>query len=452
MKIHILGICGTFMGGIAAIARELGHSVSGSDQNVYPPMSSTLSDLGITLMEGYEPSHLDPRPDLVIIGNALSRGNSVVEYVLNENIPYVSGPAWLADNVLYHRHVLAISGTHGKTTTTAMLTWILEFAGLNPGYLIGGVAHDFKTTARLGADYFVIEADEYDTAFFDKRSKFLHYRPHTLVMNNLEFDHADIFPDLDAIKLQFQYLLRSIPAKGLVISNGIDANLDEVLLRGCWSRHEFFGSQKGWHAKAMNEKLAFDVYFNDELKGRVNWRLLGQHNRLNALAAIAAAHDVGVSVAIACEALSLFKGVKRRLEVIAVSNGVTIYDDFAHHPTAIRETLKALRQHVGDQRIIAVLQFGSNTMKRGEQLDQLVPALQEADQIIFLEAERFEMKTILQDLTPKAISFKSVDAIVTAIRDQVKGGDHVLIMSNKGFGGLHEKLISNFHCNRSRCS
>ena len=440
MKIHILGICGTFMGGIAAIARELGHDVSGSDQNVYPPMSDTLAQLGVTLMEGYDPAHLHPKPDLVIIGNALSRGNPAIETVLNEQIPYTSGPEWLADHVLQHRHVLAISGTHGKTTTTAMLTWILEFAGLKPGYLIGGVAQDFATTARLGKDYFVIEADEYDTAFFDKRSKFLHYRPRTLVMNNLEFDHADIFPDLNAIKLQFQYLLRTVPSNGLVIANGLDNNVQEVLTRGCFSKQELFGVAQGWQAKEIKQQAAFDLYFNGEHQGCVDWAILGHHNQLNALAAIAAAHDIGVPIATACEALATFKGVKRRLEIIATKNGVTIYDDFAHHPTAIRETLQALRKHVGSERIIAVLQFGSNTMKMGGQMELIAPALQEADQIIFLEPEKFDVQIILNELGDKAACFKSVDEIVQAIRATAQSGDHVLIMSNKSFGGLHGKL------------
>lgn len=442
MKIHILGICGTFMGGIAAIARELGYEVSGSDEHVYPPMSDTLARLGVTLKEGYNPSHLTPKPDLVIIGNALSRGNPAVEYVLNEQIPYMSGPEWLRDDVLQHRHVLAISGTHGKTTTTAMLAWILDYAGFNPGYLIGGVARDFNTTARLGSDYFVIEADEYDTAFFDKRSKFMHYRPNTLVMNNLEYDHADIFPDLNAIKLQFQYLLRSVPAKGLVITNGHDNNLSDVLSRGCWSRQASFGSQEGWWAQAIPESSHFDVYFKTEYMGRVEWTVLGGHNQLNALAAIASAHDVGISVSTACDALAKFKGVKRRLEVIAIKNGVTFYDDFAHHPTAIRETVGALRRHVGQQRIIAVLQFGSNTMRMGVQMAQLVPALTEADQVILLQPDHIDVAVVLDGLGRKAVCYKSVDLIITAITDSVQSGDHVLLMSNKSFDGLREKLIS----------
>lgn len=440
MKIHILGVCGTFMGGIAAIARELGHDVSGSDQNVYPPMSDTLSQLGVNLVEGYDPSHITPKPDLVIIGNALSRGNPAVEYVLNEKIPYVSGPEWLRGHVLQYRHVLAISGTHGKTTTTAMLTWILDYAGLNPGYLIGGVVRDFNTTARLGSDYFVIEADEYDTAFFDKRSKFMHYRPNTLVMNNLEYDHADIFPDLHAIQLQFQYLLRSVPSKGLVIANARDHHLNEVLSGGCWSRRALFGSREGWWFQAIPASSSFDVYFKTECLGRVEWRVLGDHNRLNALAAVASAHDVGVSVTMACEALSTFKGVKRRLEVIAIKNGITYYDDFAHHPTAIRETVSALRQHVGSQRIIAVLQFGSNTMKMGVQMAQLVPALKEADHVIFLQPDHVDVTSVLNGLGQKAACYKSVDLIVAAITDLAESDDHVLLMSNKSFDGLRERL------------
>ncbi|PHQ79565.1 MAG: UDP-N-acetylmuramate:L-alanyl-gamma-D-glutamyl-meso-diaminopimelate ligase [Coxiella sp. (in: Bacteria)] len=443
MKIHILGICGTFMGGIAAIARELGHDVSGSDQGVYPPMSDTLRQQGITLMSGYLPQHLDPAPDLVIIGNALSRGNPAVEYVLNQNIPYTSGPQWLAENVLQQRHVLAVSGTHGKTTTTAMLAWILESAGLNPGYLIGGVAKDFTTTARLGERYFVIEADEYDTAYFDKRSKFIHYRPRTLIMNNLEFDHADIFTDLDAIKLQFQYALRGVPGDGCIISNANDEHVQSVLARGCWSRQAMFGDERGWHARDVATDFSeFTVYEGDERQGVVRWAMLGAYNMMNGLAAIAAATEVGMSARSACDALSQFGGVKRRLEQRGVVKGAILYDDFAHHSTAIEATLKALRARVGKKRIIAVLQFGSNTMMMPEHSQHIIPALAEADEVILLEPDNFSTQAICNALGPHAQSFTDVDAIVTHVAALAKPDDQLLVMSNKGFDGLHEKLLA----------
>ncbi len=442
MKIHILGICGTFMGGVAAIARELGFDVSGSDQGVYPPMSDTLRNLGITLYEGYHPESLQPHPDLVIIGNALSRGNPAVEYVLDQNIAYVSGPEWLAQTLLQQRHVLAVAGTHGKTTTSSILTWILDYAGLNPGYLIGGVAQNFKTTARLGERYFVIEADEYDTAFFDKRSKFLHYRPRTLILNNLEFDHADIFEDLEAIKRQFALLLRTVPAMGSVVVNAQDENLMDVLTRGCWSRQIQFAGDGVLHARhATPDYSEFDVYAANDFQGHVSWKMLGRHNMLNALAALGAAADVGVAMHTACAALSSFDGVKRRLEIRGVVNGVTVYDDFAHHPTAIRETVLALRRKVGAQRIIAVLQFGSNTMKQGEHSQHIAPALHEVDQAIFLEPENFSTQTICDALGNRAQRFTDVDVIVSYLVQQLAPGDHVLVMSNKSFGGIHQKIL-----------
>lgn len=442
MKIHILGICGTFMGGIAAIARELGHDVSGSDQGVYPPMSDTLQALGITLMEGYDPQHLQPQPDLVIIGNALSRGNPAVEYVLNHQIPYTSGPQWLAETVLHQRHVLAVAGTHGKTTTSSMLTWILEHAGFNPGYLIGGVAKNFTTTARLGERYFVIEADEYDTAFFDKRSKFIHYRPRTVILNNLEFDHADIFPNLDAIKLQFQYLLRSVPSEGLVLRHAHDLNLAAVIERGCWSRLQTFGDEASWHAREVSADCReFDVYCGERYQGHVSWMMLGRHNLTNALAAIAAAVDTGVTAEQACAALSVFQGIRRRLEIRGEVNGVTIYDDFAHHPTAIRETVTALRHAVGEERIIAILQFGSNTMKQGEHAQQIAPALQAADEVILLRPQDFDSSVICNELGAHARQFDTVDQIVDDLAQTSKPRDHILIMSNKGFGGIHGKVL-----------
>lgn len=445
MKVHILGICGTFMGGIAAIARELGHEVSGSDQGVYPPMSDTLRSLGVTLKEGYLAENLQPQPDLVIIGNALSRGNPAVEYVLDQNIPYVSGPQWLSEQVLQKRHVLAVAGTHGKTSTTAMLTWVMQYAGLNPGYLIGGVAKDFEKTCALGdSDYFVIEADEYDTAFFDKRSKFLHYRPRTLILNNLEFDHADIFADLDAIKLQFQYLLRSVPAAGQIISNGDDENLDSVLDRGCWSRKTGFSLRGniGWTANNITDDYAnFDVYFDSELQGSVNWKMFGRYNIANALAAIAATVDLGVDPKVACEALSQFGGLKRRMELRGMFNGISVYDDFAHHPTAIAETLDGLRKRVGQDRIIAILQFGSNTMKAGEHGKRIATALKFADEVILLEPADFDLVPICIAIGPHAKAFASVDEIVVHAQQITQPGDHVLVMSNKGFGGIHKKLL-----------
>lgn len=443
MKIHILGICGTFMGGIAAIARELGHEVSGSDQNVYPPMSDTLNDLGITLMQGYTAQHLQPQPDLVIIGNALSRGNPAVEYVLDQQIPYTSGPQWLAQAVLHQRHVLAVSGTHGKTTTSSMLAWILEYAGLNPGYLIGGVAQNFKTTARLGQRYFVIEADEYDTAFFDKRSKFLHYRPRTLIMNNLEFDHADIFADLDAIKYQFELLLRCVPSQGAVISNHNDANVNQVIERGLWSGQSVFDDDAAWHARDVSaDGTQFDVYFADQCHGTVKWNLFGAHNMSNALAAIAAATYADVSAADACQALSCFAGIKRRLELRGVVNNITVYDDFAHHPTAIRETVAGLRRRVGDQRIIAVLQFGSNTMKQGEHAQRIAPALAAADRVILLEPAHFSLEAICRELGEAASSYANTNEIIQQLVQCSQADDHILIMSNKGFDGIHDKLLT----------
>lgn len=442
MKIHILGICGTFMGGVAALARELGYEVSGCDQGMYPPMSDTLQQLGVTLHDSYDIQHLQPHPDLVIIGNVLSRGNPCVEYVLNQNIPYTSGAQWLSQNVLQAKHVLAVAGTHGKTTTASLLTWILEHAGLNPGYLIGGVANNFDKTARLGGQYFVIEADEYDTAFFDKAAKFLHYRPHRLILNNVEFDHADIFPDLASIKRQFEILLRTVPSEGTVIVNGEDDNVADILSRGCWSREQLFNHPRGWRAEKVNEDWsAFDVYFANRKRGHVAWSLLGRHNVSNALAAIAAASAIELSIEQACNALSTFQGVRRRLEVRGRINDVTVYDDFAHHPTAIRETVSALRQRVGQQRIIAVLQFGSNTMKLGEHRHAMAPALAGADQIVFLEPDNFSTQEICQAVGDKAVSFPSVDAIVGHLRAVAKPGDHILMMSNKSFFGIHTKLL-----------
>lgn len=444
--IHILGICGTFMGGLAAIARESGCVVVGSDQNVYPPMSTALDALGVELLSGYEAAHLHTRPDEVIVGNALKRGNPAVEYLLDQGIPYTSGPGWLFERVLQFRHVLAVAGTHGKTTTSAMLTTILLQHDLDPGYLIGGVVNDLPSTAALGgAEYFVIEADEYDTAFFDKRPKFMHYRPRTLILNNCEFDHADIFEDLSAIKQQFSYLLRSVPSTGKVIVNANDANLAAVLSAGCWSHVETFGDGGDWQAVNVNaDCTAFDVAYHGKIEGHVSWTLLGCHNIENALAAIAAANDVDVPVAVACEALSHFSGVKRRLEYRGEINGVSVYDDFAHHPTAIRATIDGLRRRVGTERIIAVLQLGSNTMKAGVHGSALGEALLAADDVLILNPNvtDFPMQQVLEPLGDKGMACDTVEAILTQLRDTTQPSDHVLMMSNQGFEDIHARFLS----------
>lgn len=443
--IHILGICGTFMGGLAIIARELGFKVTGSDQQVYPPMSDTLAAAGIEIVEGYKPEHLQPAPDLVVVGNTVKRGNPAIEYVLNENIPYISGPQWLAENVLHQRHVIALTGTHGKTTTTSLVTWILTQAGLNPGYLIGGVAADFKHTAALGKDpFFVIEGDEYDCAFFDKRSKFLHYRPKTLVINNIEFDHADIFENLEAIFKQFQYLQRTVPQNGSVIYLGEDPNIPQVLSRECYGQKISFGGESSdWSAQnATEDGSAFDVYHHGKCVGKLEWKLVGKHNVANALAAIAASQAVGVDPKIAIEALSQFGGVKRRLEVRGVSKGITVYDDFAHHPTAIETTLKGLRAKVKAERIIAVLQFGSNTMSMGHHKASIGKALSSADQVIFLKPGQWDISDLTKELNGKVEAFDSVPDIIDYLAGLLKASDHVLIMSNKGFDGIHQRLLS----------
>jgi len=384
MHIHILGICGTFMGGIALLAREHGVQVSGSDTNVYPPMSTQLSAQGITLTEGYAAAQLDPAPDCVVIGNAMSRGNPAVEYTLNQGLSYTSGPQWLSENVLQDRWVLAVAGTHGKTSTASILAWILDYAGLSPGFLIGGVPRNFGISARLGsAPFFVVEADEYDTAFFDKRSKFVHYHPRTLVLNNLEFDHADIFPDLAAIQTQFHHLVRTVPGNGLIVSNGDDANLGAVLERGCWTPVETVSSGAAdaqWQVRKQTaDGRCFDVMLAGEVVGTVNWDQLGDHNIHNALVAIAAARHAGVPVAQALAALGEYRGVKRRMELRGQVNGVTVYDDFAHHPTAIATTLQGLRRRVGDARILLLLEPRSNTMRMGVHRDTLAASMQGAD-------------------------------------------------------------------------
>lgn len=442
MHIHILGICGTFMGGIAALAKALGHQVTGSDAQVYPPMSDQLRALGIELIEGYDPAQLEPRPDLVIIGNAMSRGNPAVEAVLNQRIPYCSGAQWLHDAVLQHKWVLAVAGTHGKTTTSSMLTWLLEYAGLKPGFLVGGVLANFAASARLGeSDFFVIEADEYDTAFFDKRSKFVHYCPSTLIINNLEFDHADIFSDLAAIQRQFHHLIRVVPGYGRVLYPPVDAAVTEVLQQGCWSEQVAVGADGEWRAELLQpDGSAFRVLHQGQLAGEVNWSLIGQHNVDNALMAIAAAHHVGVAAGVSCAALGEFKNTRRRLELRGEARGVRVYDDFAHHPTAIATTLAGLRAKVGDERIIAVLEPRSNTMKLGVHAQQLQASLAAADQIIMLEPAGLQWS--VAEVVPQAQTADTVEQILQRLGELVQPGDHILIMSNGGFANIHQRLLT----------
>ena len=495
MHIHILGICGTFMGGIAAIARAAGHRVTGCDANVYPPMSVQLAALGIDLIEGYGPNQIDLKPDVFVIGNVVMRGNALMEEILNRGLPYISGPQWLTENVLRGKWVLAVAGTHGKTTAASMLAWILEYAGLNPGFLIGGVPENFGVSARLptptltlprqgggknreeggerregapalsldgggkgssfppgggrlgwGGDsspFFVIEADEYDTAFFDKRSKFVHYRSRTAVLNNLEFDHADIFPDLAAIETQFHHLVRTIPASGLVVANGADSNLERVLARGCWTPVERFAIAGGWSAGEPDTDGAFDVTWRGAPQGRVRWSLLGTHNQLNALAAIAACRHAGIPPAVATEALGAFKNVKRRMELKGMANGVAVYDDFAHHPTEIEMTLAGLRAKVNGARIIAVLEPRSNTMRLGVMKDQLAASLVAADHVFCYSAGlAWDAAAVLAPLGGKAVVCDDFERLLVQLAATASRGDHVLIMSNGGFGGIHEKLLA----------
>ncbi len=468
MHLHILGICGTFMGGIAAIARQAGHRVTGCDANVYPPMSTQLEAQGIELIEGFSPDQIALKPDLFIIGNVVSRGNPLMEAILDQGLPYQSGPQWLGEQVLQGKHVLAVAGTHGKTTTTAMLTWILQANGLEPGYLIGGVPNNFDVSARLGkktgdqADaphYFVIEADEYDTAFFDKRSKFVHYRPRTAILNNLEFDHADIFADITAIETQFHHLVRTVPAMGRLIVNGAEQSLERVVERGCWSSLERFAlpeqsiKPQDWSLlDTAND--GFKVIYQGKDVAEVSWdvdaSVTGRHNQLNALAAIAAAHHVGISVEDAAKALGTFKNVKRRMEVIGRVNGITIYDDFAHHPTAITTTVDGLRRRVGrdaNTRILAVLEPRSNTMKLGVMKSQLPDSLKDADLVFGYgsatgkDALGWDLKESLAPLGAKAQAFDDLNILMTAVKQAAKPGDHILVMSNGGFGGVHRKLL-----------
>jgi UDP-N-acetylmuramate: L-alanyl-gamma-D-glutamyl-meso-diaminopimelate ligase len=446
MHIHILGICGTFMGGLAALAREAGHKVTGCDAGVYPPMSDQLRALDIDLIEGWSADQLALKPDLFVIGNVVSRGNPLVEAILDAGLPYTSGPQWLSDNVLQGRHVLAVAGTHGKTTTTSMLAWMLDQAGLQPGFLVGGVPTNFGVSARLGkGKTFVIEADEYDTAFFDKRSKFVHYRPRTAILNNLEFDHADIFPDLAAIETQFHHLVRTVPAVGRLVINAREESLQRVLERGCWSEVVRFGTRKETPGalRARGEPHAFDVLRGSLKIARVDWPLLGEHNQLNALAAIAAAEHVGVSPEQAGQALSGFENVRRRLELRGEAGGVKVYDDFAHHPTAIHMTVNGLRRKVGMERILAVFEPRSNTMKLGSMKAQLPWSLEEADLAFCHQGNLgWSAEEALAPMGDKAIVTDSIEALVAAVRKAARPGDHVLCMSNGGFGGIHAKLLA----------
>ncbi|QQE88153.1 UDP-N-acetylmuramate:L-alanyl-gamma-D-glutamyl-meso-diaminopimelate ligase [Azotobacter chroococcum] len=444
MHIHILGICGTFMGSLAVLAKELGHRVTGSDANVYPPMSTQLEAQGIELLQGYSAEHLQPAPDLVVIGNALSRGNPAVEHVLNQGLPYVSGPQWLADHVLQGRWVLAVAGTHGKTTTSSMLAWVLEHAGMSPGFLIGGVPQNFAVSARLGGTpFFVVEADEYDSAFFDKRSKFVHYRPRTAILNNLEFDHADIFPDLTAIERQFHHLVRTIPSQGLIIHPTTEQAIERVLAMGRWTPVQTTGEGGQWQARLLAEDGSrFEVLFEGALQGVVDWELTGRHNVANALAALAAARHVGVVAEQGIAALGSFLSVKRRMEKVAEVRGVTIYDDFAHHPTAIATTLDGLRKRVGEAPIIAVIEPRSNSMKLGAHRDGLPESVAQADQVVWYAPPNlgWDLAATAAACPVPAVVCDSLEAIIARVASQAAPGTQVVIMSNGGFGGLHGKL------------
>ncbi|HLT99659.1 MAG TPA: UDP-N-acetylmuramate:L-alanyl-gamma-D-glutamyl-meso-diaminopimelate ligase [Burkholderiaceae bacterium] len=456
MHLHIIGICGTFMGGLALIARAAGHTVTGCDAGVYPPMSTQLEEQGIELIEGFAADQLALRPDLFVVGNVVTRGNPLMEAILNQGLPYVSGPQWLGENILQGRHVLAVAGTHGKTTTSSMLAHVLEACGLAPSFLIGGVAEDFGVSARFDAQrrYFVIEADEYDTAFFDKRSKFLHYRPRTAILNNLEYDHADIFPDLAAIETQFHHLVRTLPSEGrIVLPAGEDA-LERVLQRGCWTPVTRFGEGGEWHADGDHQAGRFDVWHQGSRVGTVDWQLAGAHNQRNALATIAAAQHVGVAPAQAIEALNAFQGVKRRMEVRGAVDGITVYDDFAHHPTAIETTLAGLRHQQTQGRILAVVEPRSNTMKLGAMAARLPGSLQQAD-LVFCYGENsgkhalgWDPVAVLAPLGERASCWHDIDAMVEAIVSAARPGDHILVMSNGGFGGVHQRLLTRLEATR----
>lgn len=450
MHVHILGICGTFMGGIAAIAREAGHRVTGSDKNVYPPMSTQLEALGIRITEGFDAAQLEPAPDVVVVGNVMSRGQPVVEALLDRGLPYTSGPEWLAREVLREKWVLAVSGTHGKTTTSSLLAHLLEAAGLSPGFLIGGVPGNFDVSARLGAGpFFVIEADEYDTAFFDKRAKFVHYRPRTLVLNNLEYDHADIYPDLESIKRQFHHLVRTVPGSGLIVHNAAEPNLDDVLGRGCWTPRESFSRDPArgacWTARtpAATDFSRFDVLAAGAVAGQVQWTQLGAHNVDNALAAIASARHAGVPAAQSAAALSTFRGVRRRMEVVGTAAGVTVYDDFAHHPTAIQLTVDGLRRRSVASRLVAVLEPRSNTMRMGVHRDTLAASLAGADDVwLYAPPDLgWDASAVVGALGGRGHAAASLDDLLAGLGASLRSGDQVLVMSNGGFGGLHRRLL-----------
>ena len=439
MNLHILGICGTFKGGIAALARELGDTVAGSDQNVYPPMSTQLEALGITLMQGYRAEHLQPAPDLTIVGNAISRGNAAMEHALDERLRYISGPQWLGERVLARKRVLAVAGTHGKTTTTSLLAWILDACGAQPGFLVGGVPENFGVSARLGVgDAFVVEADEYDTAFFDKRSKFVHYRPEIAILNNLEFDHADIFDSLADIERQFHHLVRTVPGNGRLIVNGEDDALARVLAKGCWTPVERFAIDRDaeWQAELLAaDGSAFRVHRRGAVVGEAHWQTLGRHNIMNALAAVAAASAYGVDAAAAVAALSGFRNPKRRMELVADANGIRVYDDFAHHPTAIATTLAGLRARVGAGRIVVAMEPRSNSMRMGAHADGLAPSLEDADVVVFLARPElpWQADKVIAAMRGEAVAVASVDALLDELQRRARGGDSVVFMSNGGF-------------------
>jgi len=455
MKLHILGICGTFMGGVAVLARELGHCVEGSDQNIYPPMSTQLEELGIALKPGYRPENLDPPPDLVIVGNAMTRGNPAIEHMLDARLPYVSGPQWIGDNVLASRRVFAVAGTHGKTTTTAMLAWILEACGRAPGFLVGGVPENFGVSARLGGPAlspqpsaldFVIEADEYDTAFFDKRSKFVHYHAHVAILNNLEYDHADIFPDVAAIQRQFHHLVRTVPGSGRLIVNAEDARLAEVLAMGAWTPVTTFGIDNGnWRARLIAaDGSAFAVLREGSELGEVRWSLLGRHNVMNALAALAAADAGGVDLRLALASLADFRSAKRRLELVGEHAGIHVYDDFAHHPTAIATTLAGLRAKVGAARILVGMEPRSNSMRAGAHADELAPSLRDADAIVLLQRPElsWDAQRVTDALAGRGRTTATVADLVGTLRQQARAGDHVVFMSNGGFEDAPRRFLA----------
>lgn len=456
MHIHVLGICGTFMGGLAVLAKQAGHTVTGCDANVYPPMSTQLEEQGIKLISGYEADQIQLKPDLFVIGNVVSRGNPLMEAILNEGLPYISGPEWIGEHILRDKWVLAVAGTHGKTTTSSLLAWILEDAGYNPGFLIGGIPLNFGISARIGGkkdqtSYFVIEADEYDTAFFDKRSKFVHYHPKTAILNNLEFDHADIFSDISAIERQFHHLVRTIPSSGRLIVNAKEAALSRVIKQGLWSEIEYFGKDSAWQLNEVSH-TTFDIFYQNEKKATVSWDITGEHNRLNALAAIAAANHIGISPKKAADALSRFQNVKRRMELRGQEKGICVYDDFAHHPTAITTTIAGLRKKVGPSndktRIIAVLEPRSNTMKLGTMKDALPQSLSDADLVFGFGAKEgkdalgWDLGEALLPLGDKAKAFHQLDQLIDAIVKVARKGDHILVMSNGGFGNVHQKLLT----------